>query len=193
MERRLHQPALAQVEGPFAGQQALAERLLGALEGPALGERGGVGHQHVLDAGRVAHQEDALRAEHELDHRAARGQVLQELQRIAAEASQAGPGLEELRAEGHVAILWDPGGGRARLSRHMRLSNLAYPALVAALANVSAAVTETQAPPAAAAVLSPGPSAARRPATEQEFDAYFQQVKNWGAGARTTSSARSIW
>ena len=61
----------------------------------------------------------------------------------------------------------------------MRTSNLAYLALMAALANVSGTVTETQAPPAAPAVLSPGPSAARRPATEQEFEAYFHEVSNW--------------
>ncbi len=36
------------------------------------------------------------------------------------------------------------------------------------------------APPAAPAILSPGPSAARRPATAEEFDAYFKEVANWG-------------
>lgn len=34
--------------------------------------------------------------------------------------------------------------------------------------------------PPAAPVLSPGPSAARYPVTNADFDAYFHQVKNWG-------------
>ena len=40
---------------------------------------------------------------------------------------------------------------------------------------------QTQAPAAAPApaILSPGASAARRPATEEEFDAYFKEVSNW--------------
>jgi kynurenine formamidase len=37
-----------------------------------------------------------------------------------------------------------------------------------------------QVPAPAAPVLSPGPSAARYPVTNADFDAYFQKVKNWG-------------
>lgn len=37
-----------------------------------------------------------------------------------------------------------------------------------------------QAPAPAAPILSPGPSAARYPITNADFDAYFQKVKNWG-------------
>ncbi|MGE0816254.1 MAG: cyclase family protein [Vicinamibacterales bacterium] len=58
--------------------------------------------------------------------------------------------------------------------------------LLVALA-VSLTVTawvRTAPPPRQAAaeppILSPGPSAARRPSTEAEFDTYFHQVKNWG-------------
>ena len=72
---------------------------------------------------------------------------------------------------------------------------LATLALVAAFAGPAARAQQVPTPPAgagqaasappAAAILSPGPSAARIPATADEFDTYFKQVSNWGRWGAT--------
>ena len=62
MKRRLHQPALPEMNRALAGQQAVAEQPLAALEAAALGEVPVVGDEDVFHLLRVADEEQLLAA-----------------------------------------------------------------------------------------------------------------------------------
>ncbi len=68
-------------------------------------------------------------------------------------------------------------------------------ALVACMIAVAAVQTASQAPSQNASapapvILTPGPAAARTPATAEEFDAYFKKISNWGRWGASDELAR---
>ena len=89
MKGGLKQPPLAQVQVVFAGQQAMTQQHLRALEADALVEHPVPGHEHIADVVGIIEHDDGVAAGLEKHHVAILPrQVGEQAQAIAAESER---------------------------------------------------------------------------------------------------------